>query len=143
MAGNLRQYDFKKVSFVFGGQVGSGYAKEGGISFAFDEDGFDDEVGADGEGTRSTNNNEAGTFKLKLKASSAFNDVLTGFFLADKAAPGAGILPGMLKDGSGRTLLLAEKAWIKKLPDIDKGKKNEDVEWMIRSLSVTAFIGGN
>jgi hypothetical protein len=99
-------------------------------------------VGADGEATRSKSNNNAATVTLRLMQTSDMNDILTSYYQADKLANN-GKFPLMIKDNSGRSLHVAEQAWVQKLPAVNYGAEAGPREWVIRTGELVSTVGGN
>jgi hypothetical protein len=138
-----KNYDFKSVDCIFGGQKAFGYQDaDDAVSVEYDNDDWDLTVGADGESTRSKSNKLSATIKLKLQSTSAFNDVLNGFLQADRNN-NSGTAPFLLKDRLGRELAAAESAWIQKAPPASHGNKVGTREWIIRTDKLIMTFGGN
>ena len=141
----VKTYNPKKVAVVVGGPTGavmSGFAEGEFVTVTMDEDKWELKVGTDGEGTRSKQNNNSATVKIMLMQSSDSNLVLQGFLNSDKLSD-AGIFPLMIKDSSGRSLYMAEQAWIQKQPEAKFSKGVETREWTIRTDNMIPLEGGN
>lgn len=137
-----RTYDPKQVVVIFGGRQVRGYADGTFVEVVRDEDMFSLYVGADGESTRAKSNNKSGSVTVTLQQSSPSNDELSELALADELG-NAGVLPLLVKDGSGRALFTAEQAWIQKMADSAFGNETETREWVIRTGELIPFVGGN
>ncbi len=138
----MKTYDPKQVQLIVGGVIGSGYADGTFITVARANDAYLMAMGTDGEGTRIKSNDKSGTFELVLQQSSSFNQHLSNLLLADEA-DNAGIVPVMLKDGSGSSLYLAEQAYIKKAPDAAFGKDIGTRTYILETDNLQMFAGGN
>jgi hypothetical protein len=141
--GQLKTYDYNQVAVIIGGSQVSGLAEgDDVVSVEQDADAWNLTVGADGESTRSKSNNNSGTVTLKLMQTSDMNDILSSYYQADKLS-NAGKFPVMIKDNSGRTLHMAEQAWVQKLPTSSFGANAGEREWVIRTGELVSTIGGN
>ncbi|MFC3227331.1 phage structural protein [Marinibaculum pumilum] len=139
----VKTYDPRDVQVIIGGFSMTGYADGTYVSVTSDEAAYNKTIGADGEVSRARTNNRSGTMTLTLKQTSASNDVLTGFAIADETANG-GVFPAMVKEvGSGRTLLFAAAAWIQQWPDVGYSKEIGNREWTIALATIDRFVGGN
>lgn len=137
-----KTYSPVDVAVIYGGAIISGFADGTFITVSRDEDAFMKKVGADGEVARARNANRSGSVTLTLLQSSASNDVMAAFHAADSLSSGAA-LPLLIKDNSGRTLVAADAAWVKKEPDITRSKEIETVEWVLDCGQIVSFIGGH
>lgn len=136
-----KTYDPAKVLVSFAGQVITGFAPDTFISAERNEDGFTLVVGAGGEATRSRSRNKSGTVTLTLMASSQSNDILSAVALADELS-GTGVSPLFVKEFNGTTLVMAQNAWIKKLPTMERAKEAGTVEWVFECEAVDLLLGG-
>lgn len=140
----LRVYDPKLVIITLGSIPMSGFADGTFLNVDYNEDAFSLQVGSDGEGTRTRSNNNSARVSISLMQSSASNDLLSALHELDKAAPGGiGAVPLLIKDLSGRSLFVAEKAWIVKAPAAEFGREAAAREWVIETDDLKAFHGGN
>jgi hypothetical protein len=142
MADTVKTYDPKAVICTFGGIALQGFANGTFLVAQRDEDLFTKSVGADGSVERAKSNNKAGNCVFTLQQTSPSNDVLSGFALADELR-NEGVKPLLIKDLSGRTLLFAASAWIRKTANASFGKEVETREWTIDCASMDMFVGGN
>lgn len=139
----VKNYDFKKVAVIFGGQLITGFAEgDDAVSVETGANDWELEVGADGEGTRSRSNNLSGTITLKLQKGSDSNDILNGFRQADIQS-GNAVQPLLLKDNLGREIHAAESAWIEKAPDANFGANAGTREWVLKTDKLISSYGGN
>lgn len=141
----VKIYDPDQVTIVFGATIiGSGWADGTFVSVEQDEDAFSLYVGTDGEGTRAKSNNASATITFTLAQSALANDLLSAQYNLDLLTPGGvGVVPLLVKDGSGRSLFAAESAWIQKPPRAEYGREVGTREWTIRTDSLVQFHGGN
>lgn len=138
----VKTYNPKKVAVILGGAIMSGFAEGEFVSVTMDEDQWELKVGTDGEGTRSKQNNDSGTVKVMLMQSSDSNIVLQALWNADKLSD-SGLFPLLIKDNSGKSLYMAEQAWIQKQPEAKFAKGVETREWTIRTDHMIPYEGGN
>jgi len=97
-----------------------------------------------GPGTRNKNSSKAGTFMLRLPASSPDNDYLAELAIADELT-NAGLVPIAITDRNGTTVCAAASAWIDKPAKVARGKEIGDnlSEWPFTSGSIDIFPGSN
>lgn len=142
MPGTIKSYDPAQVLTVFSAVPLVGYAPGSFIKVSRNSEMFKVHVGSDGEGARSKSNDKSGTVSVTLMQSSPSNDVLSGFAAADELA-GAGVGPLLIKDNSGRTVVMAQNAWVKKLPDNEFGQELGQREWVFETDDLEVFTGGS
>lgn len=135
-------YDVSQVAVIVGGVPLEGFADGTRVTIEFDEQQFTKVTGSDGLTTRSKSNNYSGTIAVVLQQSSRANDVLSALWAADRSR-NAGVVPVLVKDGSGRTLWAAEHAWVQQMPTQEFGKESGDREWTLDTDKLTGLAGGN
>jgi hypothetical protein len=138
----VKTYDPKSVQVIIGGVQISGFADGTFLSIERDEDAFTKVTGADGETSRAKSNNKAGMFTLTLQQTSASNDVLTGFALADELN-NDGVVPVLIKDNLGTTTVFTANGWVRRLPTAEFAKEITNREWTLDLADMTYFVGGN
>jgi hypothetical protein len=137
-------YDPASVLMSFAGIPIRGFADGTMVNIEFNEDAFSLQMGTDGEGTRSKTNNRSAKVTISLMQSSDTNDLLSGVHTLDLNSPGGdGVGPLLIKDGQGRSLFLAEKAWIMKSPGAEYGREATAREWVFEMSELIAVYGGN
>jgi len=139
---SLKTYDPKSVMVLVGGVPMSGFSEGTFVTVARDEDSFSKVTGADGETSRAKRNNRSGSMTLVLHQTSPSNDVLSALALADELA-NAGVVPVMVKDASGRSLLFSALGWIKKPADASFSVEIEDREWVLDLADLDMLVAGN
>ncbi|MGN6701455.1 MAG: phage structural protein [Burkholderiaceae bacterium] len=144
MAGKFEgTYSADQVTVTVGGVIVSGFTDGDFVSAEYDDDRFKKHVGADGDVGRAKNPSRAGNITVTLSASSPANDELSALFnLESLAGVDAPIAIGVV-DLSGRTVIAASKAWIKKAPKVGFGKEIGSREWVLDCADLSMFIGGN
>ncbi len=138
----ITTYDPKQVVVSFLGNLLTGYAAGSFVTVQRTEDSFKLHIGADGEGVRTRSNNRSGTIVVKLVQTSPSNDILAAASAADELS-GTGLGPAFVKDLGGRTLAVAQNAWVKKPATIDFGAEVGDREWTLESDELVVFPAGN
>src|SRR4051812_10926277 len=114
----IASYDASKIVVTLGPSILTGWADGSFLTIERESDSFEDYVGSDGGVARSKSNDKRATATLRLRMDAASNDVLSAFLVADELN-GAGVLPFMVKDLKGTTLVLAKEAWVMKPAPIE------------------------
>ena len=138
----VKTYDPKGVSVIIGGHIVGGYADGTFVKVARNNDAFSTKVGADGEPSRTKMADKSGTVEVTLMQSSASNDVLSGYALADEVSNG-GQVPILVKDGNGTSIYTSAAGWVKKIPDAELGTDMRERTWVIECGAIDMFVGGN
>lgn len=138
----MKTYDPSQVQVIIGGNIMSGYADGTFISVERDENSFTKHVGTDGDVSRSKTSNKSGTMTLTLAQTSLSNDILSALHLADELSNN-GVVPVMIKDNSGTTLLFAGESWIQKPANTEFSNEITDREWIMDLAIVEMLVGGN
>jgi hypothetical protein len=143
----MRTYSPRKVVVTWtsaynGGVVLTGYAPDTFIKATRNEDSFAVDVGADGEVARVASANRSGTVEITLQQVSASNDDLTNDIQQDELSQdNTGTL--QIADASGRTILLASEAWIKKPTDVEFASGKGTRTWPFETGNLEMYDGGN
>lgn len=132
----------KEVSVIVGPHAMSGFAAGSFVTATKDEQAYTKKVGTDGKVTRAKSNNDAGTVTIRLDQASASNDYLSGIALLDRASD-TGVVPLLIRDANGRTVISAESVWVQKMPDTEQSNESLDREWVLDCGAMDMFIGGN
>lgn len=137
----MKNYDPGKVVVTFNGHLLVGFNDGTFVSAERAENAFSMAVGATGDVTRVRNRNRSGSVSVTLQAASPSNDVLTTMALLDEEfGTGAGVLS--VKDLNGTTLLFAESAWIRKIPNVDFAADASAREWAFDCADLRMEVGG-
>ena len=140
--GVMKTFVPKLVQVDFNGLTITGFADGTMVKVTGNADDFTLVKGADGEGARIASADDSAEVEFSLLQTAAANDELSAMRTQDKL-DGTGHGPLLVKDLSGRTLLHAEQAWIKRLPDPELGKDHSPRTWTLVCDSLEAIIGGN
>jgi len=138
----MKTYDPKSTQIIVGGVPITGFADGSFIRIRRNNDAFALSVGADGEGTRIKSNDKSGQIEIELMQSSLSNAYLSNIALSDELE-NAGIVPVLVKDGTGSSIHAAEQAYIKKTPDAEYGKEATTRVWLIETDNLQNYNGGN
>jgi len=138
----MKTINAKEVSIIIGAHAASGFAAGSFVTIAKDEPAYSKKVGTDGKVTRAKSNNDAGTVVIRLDQASATNDFLSGLALLDRASD-TGVVPILIRDANGTTLIAAESAWVQKVPDSEFSDESLDREWVLDCGPMDMFVGGN
>lgn len=137
----FQTYDPQKVTVSVANITITGYATGSFVKVSRDEDAFVKTVGADGLVARTRNANRAGSIEVTLLQSSPSNDALSALALLDETS-GTGVGAAQVKDVSGTSIASAQNAWVKKLPDMERGKELGEVTWVIDCDLLNVTVGG-
>lgn len=145
MAKDFHTYDAANHTVTFGPIImEGGFGPDTFIEVSRESPAWSDEVGVDGEVTRSKTNDDRATATLTLMQSSKNNDLLSAAYNLDKSTKGGtGAVPFTLVDHGGTTKIDAFEAWLQKSPDQSRARAIGATAWEIRLASIKEFHGGN
>lgn len=138
----LKTYNGHEVSVIVGSRLIKGLAEGDSVVVSRESDSFSDNVGLDGEVTRSGSIDRRGTVTLRLQQTSADNDFLSTLSQADEKA-GTGVVPILIRDTNGTTIYASNEAWVRKPADGGVAREAGEREWPIRCANLEMFSGGN
>lgn len=138
-----RTFNFKDVSLIVGADAIRGFHDGTVIEVEPGSDEFTKAVGADGDVSRAASNDRTCLIRVTLQQTSPSNDVLSRNANIDRAT-GSAVLPVILRDARGGTLIASESCWVKKLPtaSYNKGEVN-GWTWELDCGQCDMFLGGN
>lgn len=135
-------YDVSQYFLVIGGLPIQGFQDGSEISVEMDEDVFTKQVDIDGGNvTFSKTNNRMATCTFTLNEGSAANDILSGFYQAFIRTSG-GVVPFLLKDNNGRSVVATAACAVQSLPSVGGGRESGGREWTIGLGQTEFFVGG-
>lgn len=139
----MKQYNPKDVIFIFKGRQIKDFVPGSFITASRNQDMFGDpHIGVNGSGTRIKSNDRSGTVTIRISSSSDDNDTLSAFALLDeKSSAGSG--PLLSKDLSGKTIISAEVAYLKKFADAEFSNEVTEREWVFATDNLEMYVGGN
>lgn len=135
-------YDPKEILVIVGIRQMTGFADGTGVKVSRNEDAWTVQSGVTGETARSKNNNRTGSVEISLLQTAEDNQYLSDLALLDENA-NAGAVPLTVKDNNGNTILFAENAWVKKMPDVEYGKEAGPRTWVFETDNLVWNIAGN
>lgn len=139
---SVKTVDPKNIILTVGGHIISGYADGTFISVERAEDAYAESVGADGEVVRVRSHNRLTALTVTLQQTSESNSVLSTIAQLDERA-NAGVVPVLLKEIDGDTVIASGKAWIKKFANVEYSKEITNREWTFTLAEGEMFVGGN
>lgn len=138
----VRTYDASQVILAVNGSVIGGYADGTFIEIVRTSASFTKVVGADGTTSRAKTNDISGTITITLAQTSPSNDVLSQLQEQDLLQNNA-IVPVVMEDLSGSSILFTGTGWVEGLPRTAFGKDISNREWVIHLSSMQLSIAGN
>jgi hypothetical protein len=139
---SVRTFDPKSVIITIGGVPISGYADGTFLEITADTQQWTKVTGADGFTTRVKSNDYGGVMTLTLSQSSPSNDVLSALLNVDKLSS-AGVVPILIKDLSGTTIMFSASGWIQQFPDVSFGNEINNRAWVLDLADMDILVGGN
>src|SRR5579859_3747108 len=122
-----------------GGQPITGYADGSFIEIEQNVDDFEVTVGASGETVVTQSNNKSGKITITLLQSALSNDMLNS--LRNARIAGGPAVPYFAKELNGNTTISAPNCWIKKVPNVKRGKEISEVEWILETDAIDIQVG--
>lgn len=138
----LKDYDAEEVRVIFGTRELRGKAPDTFVRVGRVADSFSEQVGADGEVTRSSSRNKLGMVVVTLQQASPDNAFLQASVNADEAN-GTGLKPIQVVDRKGSFIGSGLSAWVKKPADNEFGSESGTREWTIMVAELLLLGGGN
>lgn len=135
-------YSPEDYRVIIGGFRAVGFEDGTYIEIAPDEQLYNKHVGADGRVSRARTANRSGFVTLTLARTSPFNDILSGFMIADEAGD-AGVVPILIKDAKGNSSVFSATAWVRERPTMSDSKNIEPRSWVLDCSRIDVFVGGN
>lgn len=140
----LTNYNPDRITMILGKIIIDGFADGQFVEVEMNNDAYALTMGTDGDGTRAKSNDRSGTVTFNLMMSSDKNDALSALHNLDLNSPGGdGVVPLLIKDLEGRTLITAERAWIRRFPTVTYDRGTTTRDWVIESDHIIQFQGGN
>jgi len=137
-------YDPQAVAISFAGFTMQGFGPDTFVECTPLSKTFIDEVGVDGEVTRSKSSDRRVRVKVSLAQTSATNALMSNQLTLDEKAPnGAGVSQFRMADLQGGTFVQGPQAWIEGWPVTTMGKSGKMREWTILIGECDQFQGGN
>lgn len=138
-----KRHNPKEIIFTWAGLNITGYAADSFISIERTAEATSSSVGAGGEVTAETINDDRKTITLSLQRTSPDNAALSTIFQAQRLSGEIFIAPMTVKDGLGNDLHVAPEAWIMDEPDAEYGAETGVREWVFEAANMKSFHGGS
>lgn len=132
-------YDPSKVIITIDDVILHGFADGDFFTAKYDEDCYTKLKGIDGEVSRVRSSFKSGEMEFTVSSASAVNHELNGF------NPEFGYLktyPITVVDLSGKSVIDADRAWLKKAPDLQWGKEVGEYKWVFDCAQMTIVYDG-
>lgn len=143
---SLKVYNADEVTVILGGVIiDSGLADGEFLRIEQESDDTEDVAGTDGEVAVSRTNDRRATVTILVMQTSNGNDGLTALstLTREAAAMAGAIVPLLVKDNNGRTVIEAANAWVARAPDRSFDRTAQTNEWKIRAAQLARVDGGN
>lgn len=139
-SGDLGTFSVKDLDVAVGIYPITGFDDDM-IRVSQNEDTSSSKQGASGEICRILRIKPLRTVVLSIMQTSISNDYLSLLINTDQLLNKT--VPFIVKDRSGRTLMEAPYAWVKKFADFDFGGEHKVREWTLEAVVGFNYIGGN
>lgn len=125
--------------------VVGGFADDSFVTIERAKDTYAHYTGVDNVSSRIYSADTSGKVTCALQQTSASNDVLSHIYNYDKQHRGTnkGLFTITVKDGSGRSVLHSQEAYVAVVPNQTFGSGMNSREWVIQYTRGENFIGGN
>lgn len=122
----------------------SGLAEDSFVNIEREKETFQHYTGVDNTATRIYSANTSGKITVSLQQSSASNDVLSALYAYDKASRNSnGLFTLTVKDGSGRSIMFSQEAYVGVVPNQQFGSGMNTRDWVFHCTQMEDYIGGN
>jgi hypothetical protein len=138
----MRTYSASETQMTFGPYTITGIAPDTFVTVEPRGDAFTTQKGADGSINRSNMNDFSYIITLNLSQASPSNDVLSGILNGDKVS-NAGVLPFILNDLLGTTLVTSPLTWIAREATTEEAAELGIRTWILHTGITVNFVGGN
>lgn len=132
----VKTYNLKDVIASVSGVPVEGGADGDKIKIEFASERFTKQVGADGEVTRSEQNNNTGKITFSLMYGSDLNDYFDSLRVSKL------VVPILVRDTRGRSNYFSPSSWIEKEPDETFGKDAGNRDWVFDCADIDRTHGG-
>lgn len=139
----LKSFDPRRVMLIIGSHRVSGFMEGESLTGEPMADGSTSVAGMDGDVARAMNTDPRWTFTANLLQSSDSNDVLSAIYQLDKATKGNGVVPFLLQDNNGNTLVSGAQCWILRPANIAYGNTITGRAWTIHVVAEIENIGAS
>lgn len=142
-SGNARIYAPDDINLTIGTQPISGFQKGTFVEADRYKEQAAMDVGSDGEVTMTVSPDQSGYIKFTLQQSSPSNDYLHSLRIAlQNKILGTAIVPCLMKDNNGSSLVRTKQAWVKKGAKVEFADTSEGREWTMDTGFLDIQPGG-
>ena len=131
----MKTYIPSDVVVQIGGAILSGYADGTFVRAARNGPGYSQVTGGDGDTSRTKLSDLSGTIVVTLKQTSNSNAILGGLAILGT------VMPAMVKDVNGNTVIAAAEAWVLQPSDAEFATEETDREWTIQCAELEFLFG--
>lgn len=139
----LKSYDPRRVQLIVGAKRIKGFMSGESISGEPMSDGSTSVAGMDGDVARAMNTDPRWAFQVNLMMSSDSNAYLSTIYQADKASNGNGVVPFLLQDNNGDTIISGAQCWVLRPSNISFGNEITGRQWTIHLVAEVENIGAS
>jgi len=139
---SVKEYDPEMIDVIFGGPL-SGFQEDSIVEVEFDDENYQIVKGVDGDVSRSRIIAKTATVTIKLMNTSRSNADLS--LIMALGSPGSGkadVIPFLLRDRNGASLIATDEAWIQKPPNVSHSGKAGPRDWKITLVKPTFVEAG-
>lgn len=138
---DTKTYDAGKVIITWGPHIVTGTAEGSFVRASRNKPSFAMRTGSDGASVRSKSRDKSGTVEIVVMQTSPSNDFFAAMAVQDELFD-TGIMPLVVKDLNGTTLITGAEAWLQKPADVDFGSESGDRSWTFDVGQLVIFPGG-
>ena len=139
----LKSFDPRRVMLIIGSHRVTGFMSGEAITGEPMADGSTSVAGMDGDVARAMNTDPRWAFQINLLQSSDSNLVLSTLYQLDKASNGNGVVPFLLQDNNGDTLISGAQCWILRPANISYGNEITGRQWTVHLVAEIENIGAS
>lgn len=139
----LKSFDPRRVMLIVGTHRVSGFMTGEAITGEPMADGSSSTAGMDGDVARAMNTDPRWSFTINLLQSSDSNQKFSELYLLDKATNGNGVVPFMLQDNNGETLIAGAQCWIPRQASIAYSNEITGRSWPLVVVAEVENIGAS
>lgn len=137
----VKTYDFGKVAVIINNTALTGFARDTGISIAYNENQFSTVKDNRGNTIRSKLNDTDAKVELTLTQDSLSNDILNNYAILDNTT-NAGVFSITIQDNNGKSVFTSTTAWVEKIADSQKALELGTHTWIIHCSNPSHILNG-
>lgn len=136
-----KTFDFNQCSFILGTHIISGFAQGNAIEIGYIDTPYNISYDLNYGTTRYRKNNYDAEATIVLVQASISNAVLSQLAALDRQSD-TGIVPLLVKDNKGDTLITSPACWVKEVTKVGFGDDNKDRTWVLHMHNAAIYDGG-